>query len=125
MGEAKRRRRAFPDDATTAPVVRVWIAQCLCPQRHCIMAAAGEAATREEAEERLVEPLREETRQALEAKAINPWCAICGATEWSIDLGRSAWLTLEEAAPFLKETAQANDAANALYGDLHRRGKPN
>jgi hypothetical protein len=115
----------LPDDVTTAPLVRVWIAQCLCPQRHCIMAAAGEAATREEAEERLGQPLREQVEELLEAKAINPWCAICGSTEWRIDLGRTAFLTLDEAKPSLVETAQANDAANALYGDLHRRGKPN
>jgi hypothetical protein len=39
-------------------MTRVWIAQCLCPQRHAILTSAGEAADRDEAEDDIEQPLR-------------------------------------------------------------------
>jgi hypothetical protein len=42
----------------SAPQKRVWVAQCLCPQRHAILSAGGEAEDQSAAEEALIKPLR-------------------------------------------------------------------
>lgn len=106
---------------------RVWIAQCLCPGRHAIMAAGGEARSAGEAEAKVRQPLREQVTVLLREKAINPWCAMCGAQAetWVFEVGRTKFATMAEAQPELTNTAAENELARALYGDLHRQGKPN
>lgn len=50
---------------------RVWIAQCLCPSRHTILAAAGEANSAGEAETKVRAPLREQLAELLRDKVLN------------------------------------------------------
>jgi hypothetical protein len=97
----------------------VWIAQCLCPRRHAIAAAAGEAESREEAQREIRAPLRGKIKQLLDTAAINPWCAICRApaADWFIELGRTRFVTLEEATPTLQKTEIDNLISRARLGD--------
>jgi hypothetical protein len=54
------------------PTTHVWITQCLCPQRHCIMATVGEAAGRSAAENDIEAPLRERVAVILATREMNP-----------------------------------------------------
>ncbi len=104
----------------------VWIAQCLCPERHCIMAAATTAETEREARDAVLRPLRNAINQVLAIGAMNPWCALCGAEQpkWTFELGVTAWSNLEEANKELRRAEAEQLALGAIFGDIHR-GKPN
>lgn len=104
----------------------VWICQCLCPDRHCILATAGEADTETEAAESVRTPLRRQIVGLLGSGAMNPWCALCGANRatWRYELRRTAFATLDEAVPALNELEARNLATNRIWGDLHRT-RPN
>jgi hypothetical protein len=97
---------------------RVWIAQCLCgPNRHAILAVAGEAASEAAASDALLPQLRDAVASMVPG-ILNPWCGICGAEAkgWRYEVGRTPFRTLEEAGPELARLAAGNLAANALYG---------
>jgi hypothetical protein len=101
---------------------RVWIAQCLCPQRHCIMAGADEAKSGAEAEQKVMRYLRETVEEWLARGTINPWCGLCGAPQesWTFELGRTRWATLEEALPEMRKSEAEQAATSAVWGDIHR-----
>lgn len=98
---------------------KVWIAQCLCPNRHTILAAAGEADDREDAEETLTRPLRENIASMLAERVFNPWCGMCKARDetWIYDLERTAFATMDEAMPHLRQSEAEQAAIRALFGD--------
>jgi hypothetical protein len=104
---------------------RVWIAQCLCPSRHAILAAADEADSEAEAQSIRAALLRQ-TNELISCEAINPWCAICGAKleTWRYEVGRTAFKTMAEAMPTLRQEETRNVLANAAFGDIHKR-RPN
>jgi hypothetical protein len=95
----------------------VWIAQCLCPQRHCILSAAGEADSEADAVQNVEAPLREQIADALQSTVLNPWCGLCRAPsdEWFYDLGRTGWRTLDEAIPAMKEFERQQTATAAAW----------
>lgn len=90
---------------------RVWIAQCLCPARHAIVAMSGEAED-EVAAAAISQATREQVERMLNSGAINPWCGLCGAASetWRYELGRTRFTTMAEAAPDLR----ANEAEQAV-----------
>ena len=98
---------------------RVWVAQCLCPQRHAIMAAANEARDRDHAQRLLVE-LERAIEDWLAKGVINPWCGICHAKQetWRYEVGRTRWETLDEANAALAQTAAENITAGILFGEV-------
>lgn len=103
-------------------MTRVWIAQCLCPARHCILAAAGEADTDEEARA-LIKPLRGSVAMFIDSRAINPWCGLCKAPadSWTYEVGRTAWASIAEATPALAASAADQQRTAAVWGDLGQR----
>lgn len=105
----------------------VWICQCLCPDRHAMLAIAGEADSEAEAQAAIRTTLRRNVIELLRIGALNPWCAICGAhrATWRYELARTRYATMEEAAPELARLQVGNLTANILYGDTHRTTKPN
>lgn len=105
---------------------RVWIAQCLCPDRHAILANAGEAETEQEAEQQIT-TLRETIAVLLDADFINPWCGICNAKPetWHYEVRRTPFETMAEAMPALQVEADKNALAAAVFGDTHETDKPN
>jgi hypothetical protein len=102
---------------------RVWVAQCLCgPQRHCIIAAAGEAEDRFGAEAAVLEPLRAQSAEQLRKGLLNPWCGLCHspAANWFFDLGRTRWRTPAEARPALPQSEAEQAVTRALWADMRR-----
>jgi hypothetical protein len=98
---------------------RVWIAQCLCPQRHAILAATNEADDRSEAEATLIAQLRTHVRRMIGSGTINPWCGLCKAPveSWRYELGRTPYRSIEEAEPSLRQSERAQAAVREAFGD--------
>lgn len=107
----------------TEPIeVRVWIAQCVCgPARHAIMANAGEALD-EQAAQHIVNVLREKVGDWIKKGVINPWCGLCHAPAegWRYEVGRTAFRTLAEAMPALRDAERQQAAVRAAFGDIPR-----
>jgi hypothetical protein len=99
----------------------------MCQHRHTVLAGAAVAADRRKAVPAAVVPLREALDRLVAAGTINPWCGICGAPRetWKVDLGRTAFRTLEEATPALAEIQQQNLLAQAIMGGHPGPGKLN
>jgi hypothetical protein len=82
----------------------VLLAQCLCPQRHCILATASQ----DQGPHVLAEHLAQQVREAIERQTLNPWCALCGARRdlWTYEVGLTPYATMEEALAALREVEQ-------------------
>lgn len=100
-------------------MTRVWIAQCLCPQRHAILAAAREVEERPGAEIGLIEPLRTQIKMLVGSKTINPWCGLCKAPieSWRYELNRTPYTTMAEAQPMLMESQREQAEVRRIFGD--------
>lgn len=104
----------------------VWICQCLCPARHCILAVTGEFDT-----ERAAVALRVELRRAvvglLASGAMNPWCGLCDAKRatWRYEVRRTIFATMAAAEPGLREIEAAQARTRRAWGDLHKTSRPN
>lgn len=85
---------------------RVRIAQCLCPQRHCIAALAFEPST--VSNEQAIESL-----QAFVAR-LDPWCGICRSVRLHIEIGQTRFATMEEAAEPLRQLQAENMLARLI-----------
>jgi hypothetical protein len=101
---------------------RVWICQCLCPARHCILANVGVADDTEEAEEAVAVPLREAVALGLQSKVLNPWCGLCNARadSWKFEISLTRFRSIEEAMPALKQIENEQRKVAATFGDLPR-----
>jgi hypothetical protein len=101
-------------------VVRVWIAQCLCPQRHAILAASSEAEDRQAAEERCLKPLREQVTRMIGSGTINPWCGLCRAPleSWRYEVGRTRFASMQEAEPAMRQSEREQGHLRRIVGDL-------
>lgn len=106
---------------------RVWIAQCLCPKRHAILAASGEADDEHEARREVGEPLRQAVEKLVSDGTINPWCGICSAEQstWRYEVGRTGFRTAEEARPMLMRLQQENMRAAVVLGGHPGPGRTN
>jgi hypothetical protein len=112
--------KAPPEQTTQPQPQRVWIAQCLCPQRHCILASGAEAPNESAAKKQALLPLQEAIEAMLQSGEINPWCGICYAPteKWHYEVGCTAFATLTEAMPTIRQTQAANVATGALIGEV-------
>lgn len=101
---------------------RVWIAQCLCPQRHAILATAGEADDEANAEVAIRAPLRATIGDLIELGQLNPWCGLCNAKAdtWKYELTRSRFRTMEEGEPELRKAEAEQMVMAAVFGDMKR-----
>lgn len=108
-------------DEMDSSQTRVWIAQCLCPQRHCVMAVADEATDVASAEPIRVKLIKS-VADLLRTKAINPWCGLCQSPfdSWRYELGRTQWGSTAEALPALKQLAAEQAVTRAIFGDMKR-----
>lgn len=102
--------------------MRVWIAQCLCPQRHTILAAAGEVDGDKEAATRVHAPLRATVADMIQLGIINDHCGLCHAKAdtWTYEVAPTEFATLEEAQPHLKQLETEQAAVRAVWGDMKR-----
>jgi hypothetical protein len=103
-------------------MTHVWIVQCLCPARHCILANAGTADGAEDAKENLEGPLREAIGEMLASGVFNPWCGLCKARSetWRYEARRTQFATMAEAMPHLKRLEDVQRIAAAVFGDIPR-----
>lgn len=102
-------------------MTRVWIAQCLCPSRHAILAACAEVEDKNpDAIEELRRELAENIDQMLHAEMLNPWCGICHAPEstWTYEVRQTRWATIAEAEPNLRALEAENIATGIAIGEL-------
>jgi hypothetical protein len=85
------------------------LAQCLCPQHHCLLATIALGA-----DEPIGRGLQKEVEQRIRAKKQRPWCALCGAKqeEWRIEVGVMKATTAKEALATLMELAIEQRAAH-------------
>lgn len=105
-----------------ADSTRIWIAQCLCgPQRHAILAVAGEADGPRAAKV-LLSMIRDQVADLLAGRLLNEWCALCNAParEWTYEVRRSRFATMDEAEPELRKSEGDQIITNALLGDIPR-----
>lgn len=103
---------------------RVWIVQCLCPQRHCIVAVADEATNEAEAFP-LIATLRDRVAALIADKMINPWCELCQAPRerWQFELARTRFATIAEAGPELAKAEADQRASAALLRAMGAGGR--
>jgi len=94
--------------------MRVYIAQVLCPNRHCIIGVAKEYETEEEAQELLAEA-HNRHQTMLRTRMINDYCGICLSKTVVIELGLLKAKTMEEAEPVLKELERRQAATAAFF----------
>lgn len=92
---------------------RVWIAQILCPRRHCILAAAFDDATVSvpQAEAGLVT----EVVRLVAIGAIGETCNICGSSAWRCESGRTPFRSMEEARLAIEQLQRENEAARRFF----------
>lgn len=98
----------------------LWITQCLCPQRHAMMATTGEADDIESARRIVETPLRDAIATMLRERRINPWCGLCHAMSdtWRYETARTRFATMAEAKPTLERMQDEQIAIGALVGEL-------
>lgn len=89
----------------------VWLAQCLCPQDHAILAISAEMEDALAAES-LATQVRQNVASFLADRVFNPWCGICRAppSTWRYEVVRTRFASMWEARPVLQimEEEQAN-----------------
>jgi hypothetical protein len=85
----------------------IHLAQILCPQRHCILAAAFDPET--SAVERVIHGMFQEAKRL----GLNDWCGICGSHDLSIEVARTPYPTMEEAMVEIKKVEAANITSRA------------
>jgi hypothetical protein len=88
------------------------IVQCLCPQRHCILALAFDG--REHSDEAAVKTLRDTIQELTVRKTINPWCHLCRSRELHYEVGITQFKTMEEALPELQRLAEEQAFARLM-----------
>jgi hypothetical protein len=104
---------------------RVWIAQCLCPKRHCIAAAIGEADDEAEAQQLITEVRQGVDRLMSPDGGGNPWCGICGAARetWHEEVGRTRWRSMADAGGPIRDNQIRQLLTSAILGS-HGPQKP-
>lgn len=82
----------------------VWLCQCLCPARHCIIAAAELADGADDAVATIEMPLRKALVEAIALGVLNPYCGLCsaGRSSWRYETTRTRYATMEAAIPELR-----------------------
>jgi hypothetical protein len=98
--------------------VTIWICQCLCERRHCMIAGAFDDAKQSvanaEAETRVA------FQQMVTSGATRACCRICDSVKFHYESGRTPYATMEEAIPFLAK-AQADNIASGDFIEALRK----
>jgi hypothetical protein len=106
--------------------MKVYIAQLLCPKRHCIVALAFEMTAEEEPRD-----FKKETAdtlwRAFAAGAFNQWCAICRApmVDWHAEVDVTGFASLEEARPHLKHIQESQMITRAIIDATKAKASSN
>ena len=90
----------------------VWLLQCLCPARHCLLGVAYED-TLLGTPEAAAAAIRG-VESVFNEGTLDRWCGICGSREIHYETGRMPYQTLKEAMGPLREAEAANLATRAM-----------
>jgi hypothetical protein len=90
----------------------IHIIQCLCPQRHCVLAVAYDPADMNGAEAMLL--LKEGIESMIFRGIIDPWCGLCDSCEFHYEDNATVWASMEEAKPKLEKQQAAQMAMRAF-----------
>jgi hypothetical protein len=83
-------------------VKKVYIAQLMCPERHCVVGMAGEFESQQEAEPALSHLLGLMFGEMVRG-GVKEECGLCHATRLRVEVAPSRFRTMEEATPVLRE----------------------
>lgn len=80
----------------------IYITQLLCPQRHCVIAAAWDdsASNANEVEAQLMR----EFHDMVNAAKCNPYCGLCRSEVLHCESRVTSWSTMAEALPHLRKS---------------------
>jgi hypothetical protein len=92
----------------------IYIAQCLCPSRHCIMAVAFDAL--HVTPEAGADLLRMTVEDYIRRKVINPWCGLCHSRDFRYEAQPTRFETMEQAMPHVKELERQQAKTATLLG---------
>ena len=94
----------------------IHIIQCLCPERHAILAVAYDDAvtTGAEALQMFQSMVQSMVLVTTDGGGLNPWCGICESRDWFYEDGVTGFTTLAEAKPFLEKCQADQMATRAL-----------
>jgi hypothetical protein len=100
---------------------RVWIAQLLCHERHCLIAMAEEIEGTEKERMDLAHQVWSTAHTGVKAGIFKRQCALCGADFESlkVEVSQTPYRTLEEARPHLKMAEEAQAAFQHIIQTLH------
>lgn len=93
--------------------MKVYIAQLLCPRRHCVVASVGEFQSIQDAQT-LGESLRTTFDSAVTAGIFDPWCGICKSRELRVEVAPTVYDTMAAAKPAI-EMLERENAETAKY----------
>lgn len=79
---------------------KVHITQCLCPDRHCIMAIVWKEP--DFTPETAIRKLEGIVSDMIAKKTLNPWCGLCNSRTLKCEDGVTRFKTIEEAMPVIK-----------------------
>jgi hypothetical protein len=94
----------------------IHIIQWLCPERHCVLAAAYDDA--ETKKEEALQTFESMVLVATDGGGINPWCGICHSRDLHFEDGVTPFKTMEEAKPALEQTERDQLASRALIDEV-------
>jgi hypothetical protein len=97
---------------------KVYLAQLKCPDNHCVLAAAREFETPEEAQV-LGTLLMERFGVLVAAKQMNYECVLCHSMQLHVDIQPTVYRSLEEALPHLR----AEEERQALTARMIRQSR--
>jgi len=98
----------------------IYIAQCLCPSRHCIIAVAFDE---KDGVNTTLEQFEVLVKNYISEGKINPWCGICGSEQWSYEAGRTRFETMEEALPQLERLERQQSLTRAILSKNRTRDR--
>jgi hypothetical protein len=94
----------------------IYIIQCLCPQRHAIMAVSYDPE--ELPHDVAMATFQSSIEEWVRKEVIDPWCGICHSREWHYEPAKTKYKTMEEAAVELSKIETANRASRRIVDQL-------
>lgn len=67
-------------------MTRVWVARCVCPSGHEILALCDAADGQEEAAAKIQAPLRGLVQEWIRRGVLASWCSKCGSRRWNYEI---------------------------------------
>lgn len=109
--------------------MKLRIVQCLCPQRHCMVALPYEPEVETKlpngnrialTQETAAKFLKDLVEELISRQVVKPSCGICGSTDLRYEDSATKFNSLEEAMPHLIQLEAENRETRKLFNDFSR-----